>query len=147
MERIGITTRLRNVLEASRQESVRLHHEYVGTEHLLLGLLRDADGVTAAVLRNLDVDAEWVRRKLEETLVPGRAPVEGPDLPYTSRGKRVLELTIQEASRLRAEAADAEHLLLGLCAEEKGIAAQVLDWAGLTTERARAEVARIRGDA
>ena len=61
--------------------------------------------------------------------------------------QRALELTIHEASRLRAEAADAEHLLLGLCAEEQGIAAQVLDWAGLTTERARAEVARIRGDA
>jgi ATP-dependent Clp protease ATP-binding subunit ClpC len=141
---LHFTPRLRRVLQASREEARRLHHEYVGAEHLLLGLLREEDSVTAAVLRHLDIAPQKIRQKLEEVVVPGNAAdTTGPDLPYTSRGKRVLELTLEEAMRSRAEAADTVHLLLGLCAEEKGIAAQVLAWAGLTTDLARAEVERL----
>jgi ATP-dependent Clp protease ATP-binding subunit ClpC len=131
------THRLRRVLAVAREEAARLHHEYVGTEHLLLALLREGDGAAATVLGGLDVTPEQMRQKIEETIGMGRSGPGGPDLPYTSRTKQVLAHTMEEARRARAAATDTEHLLIGLCAEEKGMGAQVLGWAGLTTERAR----------
>jgi ATP-dependent Clp protease ATP-binding subunit ClpC len=127
----------------ARDEAQRFRHEYIGTEHLLLGLIREEDGGSATVLRHLDIASDRIRQKLEEIVVPGRGLATGPDLPYTSRAKKVLELTLEEAARSRAAAADTEHLLLGLCAEEKGIAAQVLAWTGLTTDVARAAVEQL----
>jgi ATP-dependent Clp protease ATP-binding subunit ClpC len=139
------TERIRKVLAAAREEAARLHHEYVGTEHLLLALLRAGEGGSATVLRNLDIAPEKLRQKLEEIVVPGSALGMGSDLPYTSRAKKVLELAMKESMRSRATAVDTEQLLVGLCAEEKGIAAQVLASAGLTADAARAAVDQIAG--
>jgi ATP-dependent Clp protease ATP-binding subunit ClpC len=136
---------LRKVLAAARDEAVRLGHEYVGTEHLLLALLREGAGGSATVLRHLDIAPEKIRQRLEETVRPGPGHPTGPDLPYTSRAKKVLELTLQECVRTHATVADTEQLLVGLCAEQKGIAALVLAEAGLTTDVARATVDQIAG--
>jgi ATP-dependent Clp protease ATP-binding subunit ClpC len=137
---VEFSHRLRRILAVSREEAARLDHEYVGTEHLLLALLREGDGAAAAVLSGLDVAPEQIRQKIEETVSHGRSGRVGPDLPYTSRTKRVLELTMEEAMRTPTATADVEHLLIGLCAEEKGLGAQVLAWAGLSTDRARTQL-------
>jgi ATP-dependent Clp protease ATP-binding subunit ClpC len=141
----NFTERTRKVLRMAREEADRLHHEYIGTEHLLLGLIREGEGVGGAVLRGLGVDARAIRRKIEETVKTGSAGQASgwPDLPYSSRSKKVLELAMQESVALGHDYVGIEHLLLGLCVEGKGIAAQVLHEAGCTPDKARAEVLRI----
>src|SRR6267154_3076804 len=97
----NFTDRVRKVLQMAREEATRLHHEYVGTEHILLGILREGEGVAAAVLTNLNVDLEEIQQKIEETVKKGKAAAAaGPDLPYTSRAKKVLELAMSEAREL-----------------------------------------------
>ena len=146
MNGYNFTDRVRKVLQMAREEAARLHHEYVGTEHILLGLIREGEGVAAAVLTNLSVDLEEVQQKIEETVKKGKASsAPGPDLPYTSRAKKVLELAMTEARELNHSYVGTEHLLLGLLREEKGIAAQVLTDAGVTLEQSRAETLRLLG--
>jgi ATP-dependent Clp protease ATP-binding subunit ClpC len=130
----------------AREEAARLHHEYVGTEHILLGLIREGEGVAAAVLQSLTVDLEEIQQKIEETVKKGKAQQgTGPDLPYTSRAKKVLELAMSEARELNHSYVGTEHLLLGLLREEKGIAAQVLTDANVNLDAARAETLRLLG--
>src|SRR5262245_57788323 len=144
MNGYNFTDRVRKVLQMAREEAARLHHEYVGTEHILLGLI--GEGVAAAVLTNLNVDLEDIQQKIEETVKKGKAAAAaGPDLPYTSRAKKVLELAMSEARELNHSYVGTEHLLLGLLREEKGIAAQVLTDAGVNLEQARAETLRLLG--
>ncbi|MDH3495415.1 MAG: ATP-dependent Clp protease ATP-binding subunit [Gemmatimonadota bacterium] len=147
MNGYNFTDRVRKVLQMAREEAARLHHEYVGTEHILLGLIREGEGVAAAVLTNLSVDLEDIQQKIEETVKKGKAPAAAgpPDLPYTSRAKKVLELAMSEARELNHSYVGTEHLLLGLLREEKGIAAQVLTDAGVSLEQARAETLRLLG--
>ena len=146
MNGYNFTDRVRKVLQMAREEAARLHHEYVGTEHILLGLIREGEGVAAAVLTNLGVDLEEVQQKIEETVKKGKsAAAAGPELPYTSRAKKVLELAMMEARELNHSYVGTEHLLLGLLREEKGIAAQVLTDAGVTLEQSRAETLRLLG--
>jgi ATP-dependent Clp protease ATP-binding subunit ClpC len=146
MNGYNFTERVRKVLAMAREEAARLHHEYVGTEHILLGLIREGEGVAAAVLQNLSVDLEEVQQKIEETVKKGKAAQStGPDLPYTSRAKKVLELAMGEARELNHSYVGTEHLLLGLLREEKGIAAQVLTDAGVNLEAARTETLRLLG--
>ena len=146
MNGYNFTDRVRKVLQMAREEAARLHHEYVGTEHILLGLIREGEGVAAAVLTNLNVDLDEIQQKIEETVKKGKAPAAaGPDLPYTSRAKKVLELAMSEARELNHSYVGTEHLLLGLLREEKGIAAQVLTDAGVNLEQARAETLRLLG--
>ncbi|MFN2315856.1 MAG: ATP-dependent Clp protease ATP-binding subunit [Gemmatimonadales bacterium] len=146
MNGYNFTDRVRKVLQIAREEAARLHHEYVGTEHILLGLIREGEGVAAAVLQNLNVDLEEIQQKIEETVKKGKAAAApGPDLPYTSRAKKVLELAMTEARELNHSYVGTEHLLLGLLREEKGIAAQVLTDAGVSLEQARAETLRLLG--
>ena len=115
MNGYNFTDRVRKVLQMAREEAARLHHEYVGTEHILLGLIREGEGVAAAVLTNLNVDLEEIQQKIEETVKKGKAPAAaGPDLPYTSRAKKVLELAMSEARELNHSYVGTEHLLLGL---------------------------------
>ena len=136
MNGYNFTDRVRKVLQMAREEAARLHHEYVGTEHILLGLIREGEGVAAAVLTNLNVDLEDIQQKIEETVKKGKAAAAaGPDLPYTSRAKKVLELAMTEARELNHSYVGTEHLLLGLLREEKGIAAQVLTDAGVNLEQ------------
>jgi ATP-dependent Clp protease ATP-binding subunit ClpC len=129
----------------AREEAARLNHEYVGTEHILLGLIREGEGVAVAVLQNLNVDLEETIRRVEVTVKKGKAEsTRAMDLPYTSRARKVLELAMSEARELSHPYAGSEHLLLGLLREEKGIAAQVLVAAEVTLESARAETLRAR---
>ncbi len=146
MNGYNFTERVRKVLAMAREEAARLHHEYVGTEHILLGLIREGEGVAAAVLQNLSVDLDDIQQKIEETVKKGKAATAtGPDLPYTSRAKKVLELAMSEARELNHSYVGTEHLLLGLLREEKGIAAQVLTDAGVNLDAARAETLRLLG--
>jgi len=146
MNGYNFTERVRKVLAMAREEAARLHHEYVGTEHILLGLIREGEGVAAAVLQNLSVDLDEIQQKIEETVKKGKAAqTTGPDLPYTSRAKKVLELAMSEARELNHSYVGTEHLLLGLLREEKGIAAQVLTDTGVNLDAARAETLRLLG--
>src|SRR5437016_4122594 len=146
MNGYNFTERVRKVLAMAREEAERLRHEYVGTEHILLGLIREGEGVAAAVLNNLSVDLDEIQQKIEDTVKKGKAAqTTGPDLPYTSRAKKVLELAMSEARELNHSYVGTEHLLLGLLREEKGIAAQVLTDAGVNLEQARAETLRLLG--
>jgi len=144
MNGYNFTDRVRMVLQMAREEAARLRHEYVGTEHILLGLIDEGEGVAMAVLTNLNLDLEEIRRKIEETVKTGKAgAAAGPDLPYTSRAKKVLEFAMSETRELNFDYVGTEHLLLGLVREEKGIAAQVLTDAGLTIEITRNEMLRL----
>jgi ATP-dependent Clp protease ATP-binding subunit ClpC len=146
MNGYNFTERVRKVLAMAREEAERLRHEYVGTEHILLGLIREGEGVAAAVLQNLSVDLDEIQQKIEDTVKKGKAAAAtGPDLPYTSRAKKVLELAMAEARDLAHNYVGTEHLLLGLLREEKGIAAQVLTDAGINLDAARAETLRLLG--
>jgi ATP-dependent Clp protease ATP-binding subunit ClpC len=144
MNGYNFTERVRKVLVMAREEAARLCHEYVGTEHILLGLIREGEGVASTVLQNLNVDLDGLRDRIEATVQRGRPTSHsGHELPYTSRAKKVLELSMTEVRNLRHGYVGTEHLLLGLLAEEKGIAAQVLNVAGVELEPARAEILRI----
>src|SRR5580698_4737 len=146
MNGYNFTERVRKVLAMAREEAARLHHEYVGTEHILLGLIREGEGVAAAVLQNMNVDLDEVQQKIEDMVKKGKAAqTTGPDLPYTSRAKKVLELAMSEARELNHSYVGTEHLLLGLMREEKGIAAQVLTDAGINLDEARKETLRLLG--
>lgn len=146
MNGYNFTERVRNVLSLARYESQRLHHEYVGTEHILLGLLREGEGVAAAVLKNLEVDLKEIAATIESVVKVGdRVRPMLVDLPYSTRAKKVLELAMEEARSLAHNYVGTEHLLLGLLREEKGISAQVLKQAGLTEQTVRAETLRVVG--
>jgi ATP-dependent Clp protease ATP-binding subunit ClpC len=141
----NFTDRVRKVLAMAREEAIRLQHDYVGTEHILLGLIREGEGVAAAVLTNLSVDLDQVHEQVEESVKKGKATIALGELPYTSRAKKVLEFAMAEARDLNHSYVGTEHLLLGLLREEKGIAAQVLNTLGVTLEEARAETLKVLG--
>jgi ATP-dependent Clp protease ATP-binding subunit ClpC len=141
----NFTDRVRKVLAMAREEAIRLQHDYVGTEHILLGLIREGEGVAAAVLMNLNVDLEQIHERIEESVKKGKATIALGELPYTSRAKKVLEYAMAEARELNHSYVGTEHLLLGLLREEKGIAAQVLNSLGLTLDEARGETLKLLG--
>ena len=144
----NFTDRTRKVLALAREEAHRLGHEYVGTEHIVLGLIREGDGVAIAALRRIAVDPNDVRRRIEETIKSGPAPSLNPgDLPYTSRAKKSLELAMTEAREMNHKFLGTEHLLLGVLREEKGLGAQVLADAGVRLPAVRADIqALLRAD-
>jgi ATP-dependent Clp protease ATP-binding subunit ClpC len=141
----NFTDRVRKVLAMAREEAIRLQHDYVGTEHILLGLIREGEGVAAAVLTNLSVDLDQIHERVEESVRKGKATIALGELPYTSRAKKVLEFAMAEARELNHSYVGTEHLLLGLLREEKGIAAQVLNSLGVTLEEARADTLKVLG--
>jgi ATP-dependent Clp protease ATP-binding subunit ClpC len=146
MQGYNFTERVRKVLAMAREEAGRLGHEYVGTEHILLGLLREGEGVAAAVLQTLDADLDEIREQIEEHVKEGEATrMAGRELPYTTRAKKVLELAMTEARELKHSYVGTEHLLLGLVREEKGIAAQILAMLGVNIASARTETLRLLG--
>jgi ATP-dependent Clp protease ATP-binding subunit ClpC len=117
----------------------------VGTEHILLGLIREGEGVAAAVLTNLNVDLDQIHEQVEESVKKGKATIALGELPYTSRAKKVLEFAMAEAREFSHSYVGTEHLLLGLLREEKGIAAQVLNSLGIGMEEARSETLKVLG--
>lgn len=136
------TDRPRKVMQLAKQEAQRFNHEYIGTEHILLGLIREDSGVAANVLKNLDLNLERVRLKVESIIQHGPAraqPVMDP-LPYTPRAKKVIDYSVEEARNLEHHYVRTEHLLLGLLREQEGVAAQVLIHFGLTLTKLREEV-------
>jgi ATP-dependent Clp protease ATP-binding subunit ClpC len=141
----NFTDRVRKVLAMAREEAIRLQHDYVGTEHILLGLIREGEGVAAAVLTNLSVDLEQLQERIEESVRKGKASIALGELPYTSRAKKVLEFAMAEARELNHSYVGTEHLLLGLLREEKGIAAEVLNQLGVTLEEARRQTLKLLG--
>jgi ATP-dependent Clp protease ATP-binding subunit ClpA len=142
------TDRTRKVLQMARQEALRLHHEFVGTEHILLGLIREGDGVAVAALTQQRVDVQELQRAIEQRIEEGSEPAPaGPDLPYTVRAKTVLEFAMTEARELNHPYIGTEHLLLGLLREEEGIAAQVLRASGVGLASTRNETLRLLASA
>src|SRR5680860_8908 len=141
----NFTDRVRKVLAMAREEAIRLQHDYVGTEHILLGLIREGEGVAAAVLMNLNVDLEQIHERIEESVKKGKATIALGELPYTTRAKKVLEFAMAEARELNHSYVGTEHLLLGLLREEKGIAAEVLNQLGVTLDEARGQTLKLLG--
>ena len=135
------TDRARRVLTLAQDEAQRFNHTYIGPEHLLLGLVREGDGVAARVLENMNVELPKVRTAVEFIIGRGDRPVVG-EVGLTPRAKRVIELAIDEARRLDHHYIGTEHLLLGLVREGEGIAAGVLESLGVNLDRARHEVMR-----
>ncbi|HEX4146137.1 MAG TPA: Clp protease N-terminal domain-containing protein [Pirellulales bacterium] len=136
----AFTNRARKVLQLSNQEAQRFNHEYIGTEHVLLGLLKEGSGVAANVLRNLDIDLRKIRLEVEKLVQSGPEMVTMGRLPQTLPAKKVLEYAIDEARNLKHNHVGTEHLLLGLLREDEGVAAQVLMNLGLKLPEVRAEV-------
>jgi ATP-dependent Clp protease ATP-binding subunit ClpC len=134
--------RARRVLTLAQEEAQRFNHNYIGTEHLLLGLVREGDGVAAKVLANLGVELNKVRSAVEFIIGRGDRAVLG-EIGLTPRAKKVIELAVDEARRLNHGYIGTEHLLLGLVREGEGIAAGVLESLGVNLERVRAETTRI----
>ncbi len=129
----------------ANQEAQRFNHEYVGTEHILLGLVKEGSGVGANVLKNLDVDLRKVRLEVEKLVKSGPDMVTMGKLPQTPRAKKVIEYAIEEARNLNHNYVGTEHLLLGLLREQDGVAAQVLMNLGLKLEEVREEVLNLLG--
>ncbi|HLJ80109.1 MAG TPA: Clp protease N-terminal domain-containing protein [Ktedonobacterales bacterium] len=136
------TERARKVLSLAQEEAQRFNHNYIGTEHILLGLVREGDGVGAKVLRSLGVELQAVRREVERVIGRGDRIVLG-DIGLTPRAKKVMELAVDEARRLNHHYIGTEHILLGLIREGEGIAAGVLESLGINLERVRTQTIQV----
>ncbi len=136
------TKRARHVLTLAQEEAQRFQHNYIGTEHLLLGLVREREGVAAQVLNNLGIEVDQVRHAIEAIIGRGGSVVLG-EVGLTPRAKKVIELAVDEARRLNHRFIGTEHLLLGLICEGEGIAADVLKNRGLQLEQVRTETLRV----
>jgi ATP-dependent Clp protease ATP-binding subunit ClpC len=134
------TDRAKKVMNLARQEAQRFNHEYLGTEHILLGLVQEGSGVAANVLKNMGIDLTKIRSEVEKIVKTGPSMVTMGQLPFTPRAKKVLELSMEEAGNLGHNYIGTEHLLLGLIKENEGIAAQVLMNLGVKLEDVREEV-------
>jgi len=139
------TDRARHIMGLARQEAHRLSHDYIGTEHILLGLIQEDSGVAADVLGNLDVDLKTVRQKVEALVTPGTTMVTMGQLPFTPGAKRMLERSFEEAQRLGHDYIGTEHLLLGLVPDEADAAGPVLRHIGLRLVDVREEVCELIG--
>ncbi len=139
------TDRARKVMALANQEAQRFNHEYIGTEHILLGLVKEGSGVGANVLKNLDVDIKKLRLEVEKLVKSGPDMVSMGKLPQTPRAKRVIEYAIEEARSLNHNYVGTEHILLGLLRETEGVAAQVMMNLGLKLEDVRQEVLNLLG--
>src|SRR5438552_14296347 len=136
------TDRARRVLVLAQEEARLLNHNFIGTEHILLGLIHEGEGVAAKALEQLGISLEAVREKVEETLGPaGSSPTGSP--PFTPRAKKVLELSLREALQLGHNYIGTEHMLLGLVREGEGVAAQVLVNLGADLSRVRQQVIQL----
>ncbi len=120
------TDRGRRVMDLARESALQLGHDYIGTEHMLLGLIEEGNGVGADVLKRLGVDLNRISAQLKERIAPGTALVTGGQLPFTQRAKKTLDLMRREAHDLGHNYMGTEHLLLGLVGEGEGLASQVL---------------------
>jgi ATP-dependent Clp protease ATP-binding subunit ClpA len=139
------TDRARKVMQLANEEARRFNHEYIGTEHILLGLIKEGTGVAANVLTNLDIDLRKIRREIEKIVQAGPDRVTTQHLPQTPRTKKVIEYAIEEARKLGHTYVGTEHLLLGLLCEQEGVASQILINLGLKLEDVRVELHSLLG--
>ncbi len=140
------TERAQRVILIAQEEAKRLNHDYVGTEHLLLGLIALGEGVAAQVLANLGVDLRRVRSEVEKIVGTGDNVMLLGEIPFTPRAKKVLELAVEEAQNMGHNYVGTEHLLLGLIREEEGVAARVLENLGVRLDVVREEVISLLGE-
>jgi len=140
------TERARQTVVYAQDEARELKHNYIGTEHLLLGLLREEEGVAALVLWSLDITVEDVRAQVAEIVGQGDKVTSGP-IPFTPRAKKVLELALREAVALGHNYIGTEHILLGIVREDDGVGARILLNSGADADRIRAETRRLLGGA
>ena len=137
------TSNAQETLTLAREEAPRLHHDFIGTEHVLLGLTKSPAGIVPKVMQKMGVDSENVRREIEKWVGLGQpATQNSTTIPYTPRAKRALSLAAQEAKALHRTHIGAEHIFLGLLLEGHGVAALVLKSLGVDVEKARAEIRR-----
>lgn len=141
------TERAQRVILIAQEEAKRLNHDYVGTEHILLGLIALGEGVAAQVLANLGVDLRRVRAEIEKIVGTGDNVMLLGEIPFTPRTKKVLELSVEEAQNMGHNYVGTEHLLLGLIREEEGVAARVLENIGVRLDLVREEVINLLGEA
>ena len=141
------TERARKVILLAKEEAKRFNHDYIGTEHILLGLVREGEGVAAAVLMGLGLDPTRVRMGVEKLVQPGTGAAVTGDIPFTPKAKKAIELAMDEARELGHNYIGTEHLLLGLIREGEGVAAQVLINLGLNLDKVRDEVMQLLGSA
>src|SRR6187431_3219451 len=139
------TDRVRKVIYYARDEAARLQHDYIGTEHLLLGIVREGEGIAAKVLAKLELDFEQIQQAVENMVKSSGGTLTIGEIPFTPRAKRVLELAIEEARLLGHNYVGTEHLLLGLIREGEGVAAQVLLELGADRKRVREETLKLLG--
>ncbi len=139
------TDRARKVMQLANQEAMRFNHEYIGTEHILLGLVSEGTGVASNVLKNLDIDLGKIRREVEKIVQAGPDVVTMGKLPHTPRAKKVVEYAIEESRNLNHNYVGTEHLLLGLLREQETVAAQILMNLGLSMTSVRDEVIALLG--
>lgn len=139
------TDRARKVMALANQESQRLNHEYIGTEHILLGLVSEGSGVGANVLKNLDIGLHTVSLEVEKLLREGPETLTTGNLPQTPRAKQVIDYAMEEARHLNHNYVGTEHMLLGLLREGEGVAGQVLTNLGLRIEEVREEIVNLLG--
>ena len=137
--------RARRVLSLAQEEAQRFNHNYIGTEHILLGLVRETDGMAGKTLSNLGVELGKVRSAVEFIIGPGERVPSG-EIGLTPRSKKVIELAVDEVRRLSHHYIGTEHLLIGLMREGEGVAAGVLESLGVDEERVRGEVAKLTRD-
>src|SRR5919205_988479 len=136
------TDRARRVVVLAQEEARMLSHNYIGTEHILLGLIHEGEGVAAKALESLDISLEAVRAQVEEIIGQGQQAPSG-HIPFTPRAKKVLELSLREALQLGHSYIGTEHILLGLIREGEGVGAQVLQKLGADLNRVRQRVIQI----
>jgi len=134
------TNRARQVIIIARKEADRFNHNYIGTEHILLGLIKLGQGVAVNVLRRMGLDFETVRREVEKAVGKGPETKPGGEIPLTSRAKKVIEYAVEEATSLNHSYVGTEHILMGLLREEEGVAARVLTNLDIDIESVREEV-------
>lgn len=139
------TDRVRKVFKLANQEAQRCNHQYFGTEHILLGLIKAGRGVGTYVLRDLDVDLDRARDEVERLIIRGPDIVILGKLPLTPGVKNVIEYSLEEARNLKHDFVGTEHILLGLLREREGVAAQVLMSLGVTLEGAREGIVNLIG--
>ena len=139
------TERVRKVIYLAREEAARLQHDYIGTEHLLLGVIREGEGIAATVLNNLGLDLDRIRQEVENMVSASGGTMTIGEIPFTPRAKRVLELAVEEARSLGHNYVGTEHLLLGLIREGEGVAAQVLLELGVDRKRVRVDTLKLLG--
>lgn len=137
------TERAQKVLALSQEEALRLGHNNIGTEHILLGLIKEGEGIAAKALKSLDIDSEKIQQEVEQLI--GKGESTNQTIHYTPRAKKVIELSMDEARKLNHSYVGTEHILLGLIREGEGVAARVFNNLGVSLNKARQQVLQLLG--